>query len=238
MLEIISFCPEWANYQTQPDKMARRYVAEELRRLDRERAPLLRPILATLDDWLICTAIALVREGEAESGEPVVESREWRLRLVDGVAPPVVDPQGRALNGADRGKVLVAKVGNLGGTLSPARPAKEAMAFSGEARKAAESSGRNLYRTVRVTRAGVSLSLDDALTVLRQWGYGVTQQQYQHRPPKVADARRYEREIELSHAMALKSGKRTEEPSRPQGQCNWLVEEVPLAPVDSAEAAA
>lgn len=225
-IEIPPFCADWSMYAGRSDEDARRYIADELRRVDREGGPLLRPILASLDDWLMSTAVSLIREGDPKTGESVVEPRPWALRLVDGAIPPSSDPQGRALAAADKGKVLVAKVGNLGGNLSPARPAKEALAFGADARRAAESSGRNLYRVVRITRTGTTLSLDDALTVMRQWGYGCTQQQYQYRPAKTADAKRHERELELAHAMAVKTGKRGEEIPKPFGQCNWLVEEV------------
>lgn len=104
-----------------------------------------------------------------------------RLRLRASAVPPSLDPQSRPLPQADRGKVLVAKVGTRGqappgGTVSDI----EAARYTAR-RDAIVRSPEGLYRTVRVTHEARAYTLDDADAVLMQWGVGVNEKRYRKR---------------------------------------------------------
>lgn len=81
------------------------------------------------------------------------------LRLVDGCYPPVNDSQGRPLSEELQGKALVTKVANL-------------VMDAGE-RQVASRRGADIYEQVTITSEPVAIGLDEAIAVLRQWGYGV-----------------------------------------------------------------
>jgi hypothetical protein len=223
VLDSIPFCTDWSDVVAKPRDVKNAYVARELRRLDAEGAPILRAALATLDDELLQVVLDLLHgTADTSDDEPLFPDgprAAWRLRLRKGAVPPPLDPQGRPVPPADRGKLIV-KVGNLGGRLGPEARQQELARYNGDARQVASLAGRDLYRNVKIGTQPTALSLGDALTVLRQWGYGCTLRRYQRVPAEVlAEWKR-----------------RGEDPDKkPQGQDLWLVEEVPTP--ERAEAA-
>lgn len=121
-----------------------------------------------------------------EPGPKFDEAR--RAWLVGKV--PQADPQGRILPPETRGRVLRAKVGNLGAQMaaSSLQDASRAAAWSGERRRARDSVGQDLYVLVDVTREPRDLSLAHALAVLRQWGAGIAAQLDHHLVEEVPPA--------------------------------------------------
>lgn len=198
------FCSEWFRIEGRTDAEKRAYIADELRRLDRDGAPLLTVVAAhILDDRVQQIAFEILRRNHDSDGNPVYEPRQWALRLREGATPPKVDAQGRAVPEKESGKVLYAKVGVLGGELGPEAESREVMQWGGPNRDARARQGRDIYRYVKIGREPVTLSLDDALAVVRQWGMCVAPRERRHptgwRPGMSDDG---------------------------TGQLNWLVEEV------------
>ena len=203
MHHLPEFADEWPLYQGRDAASRRAYLVSEIRRLAAEGAPILSIVLAQLDDLLRESALELVRQNDDGAGNLIFEHRTWAVRLIEGEAPPDVDPQGRPIPPGERGKVLVVKVGNLGGDVKPTAEASEVMQYSGPQRLVRAQSGRNLYRTVKIGRAPVALSFDDAVAALRQWGVGV-------------GLRKYRRAKGAAIGRAADA----------KGQCLWLLEEV------------
>lgn len=209
-VDIPSFCPEWPSRAREAGAALRDYVVQELRRLDEEGAPILRAVLTHPDDRTQALALqALDPAFIAPDGSPAIQPRMWFLRLVDGAEPPHLDPQGRPLDAKDRGKVLRAKVGNIGGNNGGNTPAladiRSCAGVSGDNRTRANYARQNLYLTVDITAQPRALPLAQAVTILRQWGLGVTDRAF--------------RSAKRSH---LRGG---QEPAE-HGQSLWLVEEV------------
>lgn len=213
MYEFPTFAPDWLLYEHRDLPEQRAYLASELRRLDREGQPIIPTILALLDDWAQQLALGLVTSNADQEGVPILRPRVWMLRLVKGAKPPDRDPQGRLVSEKDRGEVLLAKVGNLGGALGAEADVREIGEWSSVGRTRRVRTGRDIYRLVRITREGTPVSLSDALAVLRQWGVGVQLREFRSR---------------------------SDRPGEPGEQSNWLVEEVPPAAeaAPSAEGAA
>jgi hypothetical protein len=67
----------------------------------------------------------------------------------------------------------VVKLGTLGGDLGPEADAVEVAQWGAEARAARAQRGRDLYRLGRVSRLGEIFPLEDAVTILKQWGVGI-----------------------------------------------------------------
>lgn len=204
MIVLPEFCPDWYRVDGRAAAEQRAYIASELRRIDGEGAPLLTVCVAYLEDDRV-RQIAhelLVRNHDAE-GEAIYTPRAWRLKLVEGGKPPLVDPQGRQLPANEAGKVLVAKVGVLGGELDASADSREVMQWGAEKRDARARQGRDIYRYVRIGREPVEVSITDAFAILRQWGVGVAQRERRRpsawRPGLIDDG---------------------------TGQLNWLVEEI------------
>jgi hypothetical protein len=228
-VQSIPFCDQWAaeNYDAKDAATQETYIADELRRLQAEGAPILRAVLACGEEWVIFVALKLIYAGVDSQGVPVVDLPMVYLRLVapdalvyehpetrevqTGVAtPPSRDPQGRLLPRDKIGKVLVAKLGNLGGNLDPKLDAKAAMQFSGPRRDAAVRAGKPIYITKEITREPKAFTVREAVVVLKQWGFGIGETAFR------------------SIRSADHKGERA------RGQCTWLVEE--LAP-EAAQAA-
>lgn len=167
------FCAEWFRVEGRSDAERRAYVASEIKRLVADGAPLLTAIIACSDGRTQQIALTLVKRNDDGEGSSLFEYRDgWRLRLVEGGTPPAVDPQGRKLDAKDTGK-LVVKLGTLGGDLGPEADAREVQQWGSEARTSRAQRGRDLYRLGRVSRAGEAFTLDDAVTILKQWGVGI-----------------------------------------------------------------
>lgn len=149
---VDQFLREWDNYPAvTADQRARRreWVRTELQRAKEAGvAPLFFALTRPLADQ-VDTCLAVL----AEDRSPV-----W-LRLVEGAAPPETDPQGRPLQPQKRGKTLVAKLGNVSDD-----------GMTGTKRL---QPGRDLYRTVEITRDPQGFTIDEAAIVLRQWGVNV-----------------------------------------------------------------
>lgn len=212
MLNEIPFCPDWSEYASKDSDARYGYVAAELRRLAKEGKPLLRPVLATLDDNLTQHALDLLH-GQVDPPDrqplfPEGPRLTATLRVVKGAVLPTVDPQGRPV---ERGK-LVAKVGNLGGKAPPNLKPSEYERYGGEQRRVAILAGRDVYATVTLTERPTTLSLAQALSVLRQWGYGCQLRRYQ----KARD-----------HELRAWAEAGADPEKMPRGQDLWLVEEVP-----------
>ena len=195
---------KWSSVEHSSDAAQRLYVAEELRRLEREGAPLLTVALTQLDDRVRHLAVTLLRNNDDGEGKPIYASRPWTLRLVDGETPPDRDAQGRLLPSDKRGKVLKTKVGNLGGNLGRQADAHEVTRWSGVNRQARDRAGGDLYVYREVTREPQPFTFDDAVAILSKWGIGVAARQY-------------------ARATSWRPGGDFDESTK--GQCNWLVEE-------------
>ena len=84
MIEIPAFCDEWYRYERLGADEQERYVASEIRRLDREGLPILTTVLAALDGMVQQIALDLVMKGHDANGEQLFEPRQWMLRLRQG----------------------------------------------------------------------------------------------------------------------------------------------------------
>lgn len=203
MVVLPQFDLQWHLFEGQPDAVMRMRVAEELRRIDGEGAPLITAVLTIPDDRVQQTALERLRENDDGDGKQIYQSREWRLRIVEGGVPPLADAQGRPLPDAQRGKMLAAKVGVLGNHLGPEADSREVMRWGAVNRQNTDHAGRDLYRYVRITHQWTNVStFDDAVAVLRQWGVGVAKKQWRR-------------------GAAWTPGTQ----STDRGQLNWLVEE-------------
>jgi hypothetical protein len=216
----IPFCEGWSTegWDKREELEQEKYIAGELRRLESEGAPILRAVMSYGDLWLQHIAYRLLRDGFTADGDPCPSLTTVQLRLVEperldwtgpggeevqaAAVPPTCDPQGRPLPRDRAGKVLVVKVGNLGGNLDPSRDAKQAQAFGADKRHIMAKAHRTMYLTREVTRDPASYSFADALIILGQWGYGIGETVFAQ--PRTRDGAHFTR-----------------------GQCRWLVEEVP-----------
>lgn len=151
--EVVHALVDWGRYAVfnEGDRARRiEYVKRELDRLEAEGvSPLYAAVTLPLAEQQTDAFRAL-----AESG------RSFALRLVEGVTPPATDSQGREIARDKRGKVLSAKVGTVtfgdGGT-----------------RAAAALRGGTIYRDREITARPSLFTLEEALTVMRRWGYRV-----------------------------------------------------------------
>lgn len=88
----------WATVEHLGDQQRRAYVADELRRLDRDGAPLLTVALSQTDDAVRHIAVTALRDNADGEGRTIYDhGRQWVLALVEGEAPPDRDAQGRQL---------------------------------------------------------------------------------------------------------------------------------------------
>lgn len=168
------------DFDETPKEKRPAYVASELRRIVRERKPLVSTVLRHPDDDVKLVALTLIRDGVTEAGDSVFEAGQvanLRLRLVEGAEPPPKDPQGRAIPPERRGNVLVCKVGNKGGRLPEDAPGKQVAAFSGPRRQVLVSAGASLYELAEVGRTWKAYPLRIATLILRTWGYGCNPQE-------------------------------------------------------------
>jgi hypothetical protein len=157
---IDKFLIEWDNYPSiTPEQRERRrdWVRKELERVEAEGiAPLYfaltRPLAIQVDECL-----AVLSE----------KRKSVALRLVADASPPDTDPQGRPLPADKRGKVLVAKIGNI---------SRDGMTGT----KRLEP-GRTLYECVEIGAEPSLLNLEEAAIVLRQWGVNVRSTEFYQR---------------------------------------------------------
>lgn len=174
MIVIPPFARQWSNTPAS-ERVA--LVARELKTLLDRGGPVLCPVLAVADDELRDLALELLTKNDDGAGKPLYEERLWRLRLVEGARPPVLDPQGRALPKEKAGKVLVVKVGNLGGDPKATRH-ETSTEWSGPSRALKVARREDVFRTVEVTAKPLALKMEVAVLVLRRYGVGVNPQRY------------------------------------------------------------
>jgi hypothetical protein len=182
-LPAIEFLSDWRRLGVEP--LAQRdYVKGELLRVASLGAPVLTLALTAALPVQTSLALSILHE------EPLPGHR-WMLRLLDGAVPPVRDPQGRMLPPDKAGRVLVAKVGTLGGHLRNTSRLPEAVTapYSGTAVAARSIQGKDIYRYVELTRDPCELTLTDCVTLLRQYGVGIQPQRYLHRSRLPSDPR-------------------------------------------------
>lgn len=185
MTQTPAFLHDWSRAGLNPHAQ-REYVRKELQRIAGEGRRVLTEILTAPFEGQSEIALSLIAEGAlGEYGQGV------RLRLVEGAVPPPLDPQGRELPEADRGKVLVAKVGTAGGALnnSHALPAVVVDVHSGPNVQRASFTNQDIYRYVRLSRRPVVVPFAAAVVVLRQWGKGINSQHHYRRGEKRPDPR-------------------------------------------------
>lgn len=151
--EVFAALPDWGRYavHNESDRAARvAYVRRELERLEAEGvSPLYVAVTLPLAEQQTDAFRALDEMG-----------RQFALRLVEGVSPPHTDSQGRELPPAKRGKVLSAKVGTV------------RFGDAGSRAAAAMRQGA-IYRDREIGSRLAILPLEEAITVMRRWGYRV-----------------------------------------------------------------
>lgn len=151
--EAVQALSEWSKYplHSEQDREHRvSYVRRELARLESEGvSPLYAAVTFPLSDQQD-DAFRALRE----------DNRLFALRLVSGCTPPSTDSQGRELPEAERGKVLAAKIGQR--TFSDAT-----------VRAAVGYRGGDLHAHRKITERPALLPLEEAIVVMRQWGYRV-----------------------------------------------------------------
>lgn len=150
---VVPMLQEWSKYVVRNDEEAdarRAYVERELERLAREGiSPLYAAVTLPLADQQTVAFAALRNLGA-----------RFMLRLADGCSPPACDAQGRELPPDEVGKVLVAKVGSR--------------SFRGPGeRSMAAQRGADIYIQRRITSTPALFELEEAITIMRQWGYRV-----------------------------------------------------------------
>jgi hypothetical protein len=203
---------------TDPDER-RKYVAAELRNLVQSGGAVLLAILQpAVADGARMTALEMLRDNADDDGEQVLDpSHQWRLRLKDGAKPPAIDPNGLRLGPDKAGKVLVAKIGVLGGARGRENDTKASVEWQGPARAIKSMTGQKLLATREVTSKPTVFSLRDATLVLQKWGVGVALKQY-------AKPRNW------------KPGEYFDpDDPKTRGQDQWLVEELPVTASPAAE---
>lgn len=201
------FCPDWAKYAADDDARET-YVAAELRRLFAEGGAVLLAVLQMhVDEACQMTALRQLAENADADGEPICEPGwTWKLRLKEGAVPPISNAQGIKLPKEKQGKVLAARVGNLGGSRGREDSSRASLEWTGQRRAMKASSGQDLYSHREVTAKATAFSLNEAVLILRQWGVGVQPKQYLRN-------------------RAWKPGESNEDIA--QGQDQWLVLEGP-----------
>lgn len=149
------------------------YLAGELNRLADSGQQILKAVLSRAGETLaIDESLHLLGRGQTNNGTQCPRLTTVALRLVEGAKPPTKDPNGNPIKSAFVGKVLVAKVGNVGGD----SPTLTTLRGTDAQRRQQLQAERRLYRTVAITQEGNALPLNEAVVVLRAWGVGVAKQ--------------------------------------------------------------
>jgi hypothetical protein len=218
MIVIPSFCPEWEKH-SRTDDTREEYVSQELRRLFEEKGVVLLAVLqqSVADDARMIALRQLSENQDADGTQLYDPTHLWRLKLKDDAKPPLVDAQGRKLPKEKAGKVLVTKVGNLGGQRSRDQSTAASREWAGDRRAMKSNTGQDLYSQREVTSKPAAFPLNDAVLILQRFGIAVQTKQYLRDP-------------------RWKPGDANED--LPNGQDQWLVEEVPPAGAKADKSAA
>jgi hypothetical protein len=159
--KLVDWLPYWDRRGDKTSKA--NYIADELQRIIAEGEPPLSAILTRPLPDQQDMALAVLR-----SRQPVVY-----LRLHSDAKPPTVDPYGRPLPDTKRG-VFVTKVGTRGA--GPGSSDQEGAMWTGTMRHAKNRPGNTrdpLYDTVEIGNTPTAMPVDQAVTVMRQWGFGI-----------------------------------------------------------------
>lgn len=220
MIVIPVFCPDWEKH-SRNDDTREEYVSTELRRLFEEKGVVLLAVLqqSVADDARMIALRQLSENQDADGNQLYDPSHLWRLKLKEDAKPPLVDAQGRKLPKEKAGKVLMTKVGNLGGQRTREQSTAASREWAGDRRAVKSNAGQDLYAQREVTARPTAFQLNDAVLILQRFGIAVQPKQY------LRDSR-------------WKPGDANED--LPNGQDQWLVEEVPPAAAknDKADKAA
>lgn len=160
--EFVQVLSEWDAWPSATDAQRvrrREHIRRELARVETEGVC---PLFAALTVPLGTQVDACVEALEQSAGTV------W-LRLVEGAQPPDRDPQGRPLPEALRGKILRAKLGNIGHA-------------DATVRQTTSQQNQPVIRTVDIGHAPVPVSFREAILVLRQWGYRVRPTEHRSTP--------------------------------------------------------
>lgn len=144
---------EWGKYPAHnAEDLALRvqYVRDELARLEAQG----------VSPLYVAVTLPLVGQQSDAFQALAEDGRLFALRLAEGCVPPNCDAQGRALPDEEHGKVLMAKVGT------------RKFASSG-ARASTSNRGGEIFVYKKITSKPTMVTLEDAITIMRQWGYRV-----------------------------------------------------------------
>ena len=164
--QIVDALRDWAKFSihSEQDREARiEYVRREMERLEAAGiSPLYAAVTFPLSDQQTDAFRALHDLG-----------RLFTLRLAEGAQPPHTDSQGRLLPEDKRGKVLAAKVGTV-------RFASAGIRASSAAREG------DIARHREISSRPVTVPLEEAIVIMRQWGYRVRPKRAQrpNQPPR------------------------------------------------------
>lgn len=164
MIEIIPpdapFMTEWGVHPTEETKLA--YVELEVDRMMEAGEPV----------FHLGFMLPLSEQVNAVMSALVARQYSPRLRLHEGVSPPLKDANGKDVPEKLAGKVLIGKTGTMGAP-EKASPA-EIKQWSAARRQYLVNMGKPIIRqkTIGFDRAGVPCTIDEAVTLMRMWGIG------------------------------------------------------------------
>lgn len=158
---------EWSKFPAYGDRQREERIHYVQRELERAQANGISPLFAAI------TLPLASQQDDAFAALQNMGLSTVTLRLVQGCTVPHTDPQGRQVPESKRGKVLFAKVGNSSHA-------------SGPLRSQAALREQPIYNYREIGPRPVALPLDQAISVMRTWGYGVRPKRVQRKdgPPR------------------------------------------------------
>lgn len=178
----VEWLTDWR--RTSVDPIAQRqYISEEIARIAALGAPVLTQVMSAPLEVQTVLALSILN-----SDTPIPEHR-FLLRVVPGSKLPDRDPQGRELSAADKGKVLVCKIGTKGGQLNQSSLMPEAIvgAYSGPAVQRASTLGQDIYQYVRLTTKPLDVPVGRAAVIMRAYGNLIAMPRYRNRGKRDAN---------------------------------------------------
>lgn len=172
----VVFLADSSRYNKDIDGLEK-YVEAEIKRIGSERKSLIKAILtnrlnvASVPSRLLFNKIA-------ELGLSHVY-----LKLTDecdkNKTAPDKDPHGALIAEKYRGRVLIAKLGNKGGDIQNSENADPSLTdkFSGKKRQALFNQ-RAAYYTAQVSAVPTKHTIEKALLIMAQWGFGVKEKRF------------------------------------------------------------
>jgi hypothetical protein len=172
-IPYVDWLRDWDRVKLQADAQTS-YVQDEIKRIAEEGEPV---IFAVLNLPLLSQQEVALRVLNQDS--PVNDFVNIRLR--PGAVPPKLDPQGRQIPASKAGH-LCAKVGNLGGRIAPNVGGANVERYSGRGTQSLSHANRDTMRYVWLAPGeSKTVSVYDAILILRKWGVGCVEQRYTHR---------------------------------------------------------